>query len=388
MTIGFMTKKIRFTTILIAYASFVALGLFDGLIGVAWPSMREHFGQTLGALGIISVALTMGHILASVLNGQMVARRGIAFLLPLSSGLMLLGIFLQTVAWVWSIIIVGTVVLGLGIGMLDAGMNTFAASEFRPKLLNWLHASFSIGTTIGAFTMTLIVTNALSWRYGFGFIGLALLAVTVIFLLTKDRWGITVETETTDTLKNVGRPTLRLPVVWISIVVFLLHTAIEVGIGNWNYSIFTLARGVPIAQAGLWATIYWASLTTGRVLIGFIDVRPTRIVRIGLTGLLIGTLFLSLNISWLGLAGLIISGLSIAPIFPALIAATPTRIGKQHAAAAIGYQIASAGLGGAIGPGIAGILADTVSLNAVPPFIFGMVLLMFGLHEWLVARSE
>ncbi len=384
-----MSKKVRLSTILIAYASFIALGLFDGLIGVAWPSVRLYFGQTLGALGVISVGLTTGHILASVLNGRMVARRGIAFLLPLSSGIMVLGTLLQTVAWIWPALLLGTVLLGAGMGMLDAGMNTFAASEFRPKLLNWLHASFSIGTTIGAFVMTLVVTNALSWRYGFGFIGLALILITVVFWFTQDRWGTVLEVEDNSAeIKHADRPTLRLPIVWISIIVFLLHTAIEVSIGNWNYSLFTLARGIPIAQAGLWATLYWGSLTTGRILIGFVDVRPTRIVRIGLGGLLLGTLLLSLNVSWLGLVGLIISGLSIAPIFPALIAATPIRLGKKHAANAIGYQIAAAGLGSAVGPGTAGILADTISLNAVPPFIFGMVVVMFGLHEWLVMRSR
>lgn len=381
-----MTKRIRRSTVLIAFASFIALGLFDGLLGVAWPSVREHFGQTLGALGIISVSLTTGHILASVLNGRMVAKRGIAFLLPLSSGIMLVGLTLQSVAWIWYVIVLGTVILGAGMGMLDAGMNTFAASQFRPKLLNWLHASFSIGTTVGSSVMAIIVAHSLSWRFGFGFIAIALLVVTLVFLLTQDRWDIQVE-EVEDEFET-NRPTLHLPVVWISIVVFLLHTAIEVSIGNWNYSLFTLARGVPIAQAGVWATLYWGSLTTGRVLIGFVDIRPKHTVRIGLSGLLLGTLFLSLNVSWLGLVGLIISGLSIAPIFPALIAATPARIGKRHAANAIGYQIAAAGLGGAFGPGIAGILADTISLNAIPPFIFGMVVVMFGLHEWLLVRAR
>ena len=105
-------KKIPVTTLLIAYASFISLGLFDGLIGIAWPSMRGDFDQSLGALGLVAVSLTTGHIIASVLNGRMVARRGIAFLLPLSSGIMLLGNVMQAGAQFWWMIVAGTIVIG------------------------------------------------------------------------------------------------------------------------------------------------------------------------------------------------------------------------------------------------------------------------------------
>jgi len=42
----------------LAYLAFVSLGLPDGLIGVAWPSIRAHFNLPVDALGWLLVMFT------------------------------------------------------------------------------------------------------------------------------------------------------------------------------------------------------------------------------------------------------------------------------------------------------------------------------------------
>jgi hypothetical protein len=42
--------------------AFVSLGLPDGLLGVAWPSMRATFGLPLEALGPLLAAFTTGYV--------------------------------------------------------------------------------------------------------------------------------------------------------------------------------------------------------------------------------------------------------------------------------------------------------------------------------------
>ena len=37
-------------TLLIAYSGFILLGLVDGVVGVAWPSMQATFGVALDVL--------------------------------------------------------------------------------------------------------------------------------------------------------------------------------------------------------------------------------------------------------------------------------------------------------------------------------------------------
>lgn len=48
--------------IAIAYLGYVSLGLPDGLLGVAWPSMRGTFAQPLDALGPLLASATLGYL--------------------------------------------------------------------------------------------------------------------------------------------------------------------------------------------------------------------------------------------------------------------------------------------------------------------------------------
>ena len=57
-----MTQHRKSGLILIGlvYLAFVSLGLPDGLIGVAWPSIRAYFHLLLDALGSLLVMFTAG----------------------------------------------------------------------------------------------------------------------------------------------------------------------------------------------------------------------------------------------------------------------------------------------------------------------------------------
>jgi fucose permease len=89
-------------------------------------------------------------------------------------------------------------------------------------------------------------------------------------------------------------------------------------------------------------------------------------------------------VSFLGLA---LIGLSVAPLFPSLISSTPKRVGRRHAANAIGFQVAAGSVGIALLPGFAGVLAQNLGLEAIGPFLVVAAGVMFVLHEALVRSS-
>jgi fucose permease len=53
----------------LAFVAFISLGLPDGLLGVAWPSMRRSFGLPLDALGSLFISTTAGYVTSSFLSG-------------------------------------------------------------------------------------------------------------------------------------------------------------------------------------------------------------------------------------------------------------------------------------------------------------------------------
>ncbi len=84
----------RLSLLLLAYVAFIALGMPDGLLGVAWPSMRADFSIPLDALGILLIASVIGYMTSSFMSGVLIGRMGVGRLLAGScalTGLALVG---------------------------------------------------------------------------------------------------------------------------------------------------------------------------------------------------------------------------------------------------------------------------------------------------------
>jgi hypothetical protein len=58
----------------LAYLGFVSLGLPDGLLGVAWPSVRTFYHLPLDDQGDLLVIFTTGDLLSSFSSGWLLAR--------------------------------------------------------------------------------------------------------------------------------------------------------------------------------------------------------------------------------------------------------------------------------------------------------------------------
>ena len=183
------------------------------------------------------------------------------------------------------------------------------------------------------------------------------------------------------------RALLGQTMVWISVVVFAVYVALEVGTGQWSYSLYTEGRGVPPATAGVWISVYWGSLTIGRIIFGAVvnHVNVDVLLRACMAVAILGTALVWLNV--LPFVALATIGLVLAPIFPSLIATSPARFAEEQTADAIGLQVAAAVLGGALLPGVIGVLAARVGLEVVGPCLVVLACALFALHEVLIRRA-
>ena len=77
----------RFSLILLAYVAFIALGMPDGLLGVAWPYMRADFSIPLDSLGMLLFASVTGYMTSSFISGALIARMGVGNILVVSCAL-------------------------------------------------------------------------------------------------------------------------------------------------------------------------------------------------------------------------------------------------------------------------------------------------------------
>lgn len=379
-------RKADLIVVAISYLSFIALGMSFALVGIATPSIRKDFGNlSLDTFGALFIATTTGYFFASFASGRIMSRFGAAAMFALGIVIAACGLVGYTLAPTWTIFLVVGVFVGFGQGLLDSGMNIYFAAHFGPRLMNWLHACFGIGSTIGPLVMTYLLERELSWKMGYTITAVAYAVLTVIFLLTWRRWGGSRPADDPKPKVQVSATdTLRLPLVWIGIVLFVAYAGLELSTGQWGFTLFTEGRGIPEVDAGAWISTYWGSFTVGRIFFGAIVsyMKPSTLVRLCMVGIMAGTLLLWWNPApSSGAIAVLILGFALAPIFALLVTNTQERLGPDHGPNAIGFQVGAASIGLGILPGLIGVLANNLGLEVVPPILVILAVVLAVAYE-------
>jgi fucose permease len=301
------------------------------------------------------------------------------------------------------------VLAGLGAGAIDSGLNAYAAEEFGPRHMNWLHAAFGVGATVGPLVMTAVLALGLSWRWGFAVVAVAQAVLAVAFMLTAGMWTRHHEATTSassatavdlidapglvvaaaDPVRPPARDTLRLPSLWWGATAFALYTAMELSTGLWAFLLLTEGRGLSTGVAGVCVAGYWASLTVGRVLVGWVGgtsaaPRHRRVDRgarrrcraRGDPGARV--------VAVVGRSG---RGPSAAPVFPMMTLTTSDRVGDDLAARAIGIQIGAASVGAALIPAAIGVVLARTSPDALGLLLLALALALAAVYA-LAQRSS
>ena len=368
--------------VILAFLGFVSLGLPDGLLSVAWPSIRATFALPLDALGALLISGTSGYLLASFNAGRLLRHLPIGTLLGLSAAATAVALIGYALTPSWPLMVALGFLAGLAAGVIDAGLNIYVANNHSARTMNWLHASFGLGITLGPLIMTNVLAADLLWRSGYWLVAIAQALLAVTYFGTRARWQNPKAPQPAPR-RMASRQTLRLPKAWLGIATFFIYSGVEVTAGQWAYSVL-IAREIPTITAGLWVTLYWGSLMTGRILFGLI------VARFPLSPLLRGSLLLvaaGAALFTLNLApalSLALLGLGLAPIYPSLVSTTPARLGSSHASNAIGYQVAAAGFGAAILPASVGVLANSYGLDFISFSLLAFTLMLWALYEALI----
>jgi fucose permease len=379
---------VKRTVPVLAALAFVSLGLPDGLLGVAWPSIRASFRLELDALGALLVAATTGYVASSFSSGHLLGRLNLGTVLAVSCGLTaaaLLG-YASTPSWL-AMLALGAV-LGLGSGAIDAALNTYVASRHGPRMLNWLHACFGAGAASGPLIMTAVLESGSSWRRGYAIVGLAQLALAGCFVLTFRSWPRTdgAGREAEKSRSATTASTLRVPGAWLGIAAFFVYSGVEASIGAWTYTLLTEGRRTAPVEAGLVVSLYWGSLTSGRLLAalagGMVGVEMMLGIAVWGVALGVALVWLNAGAAWTSL-GVLLAGLASGPIFPSLVATTPARLGHRHAANAVGFQIAASAVGLSVLPGLVGVAADRFGVESIARLVAALAFLLVIVYRML-----
>ncbi|MCL2219573.1 MAG: MFS transporter [Chitinispirillia bacterium] len=373
------------------YLSFISLGLPDALLGSAWPVMREEMGAPLSFAGVISMIIAADTIVSSLLSDRMTKRFGAGMVTAASVLMTAAALFGFSAAGSFWMLCVLAVPYGLGAGAVDAALNNYVALRYASRHMNWLHCFWGVGASIGPYIMGYCLTGGNGWNDGYRMVAIVQIVLTAILFFSLPLWKR--QKAGTQDGGHGRSPTMNLSqIIKINGVKFILpaffgYCALESTAGLWASSFLVLQRGISPETAAAYAAFFYMGITGGRFLSGFISdkIGDRNMIRIGIAVMTIGifAVWLPGTPGWLCLNGLIIIGLGCAPVYPAIIHATPTNFGKENSQAIVGVQMASAYTGSTLMPPLFGIIAGNISIALYPAFLLGLAGLMLFMTERL-----
>lgn len=377
--------------LVLIYIAFISLGLPDALLGAGWPAMQPEFGVSYGFAGFVSMIISGGTIVSSIFSSRVLRRFGTGRVTAASVGLTAVALFGFSFApsFIWLLFF--AVPLGLGAGAVDAGLNAYVAAQYESRHMSWLHSFWGIGALSGPLVLSSLFTRGLPWRGAYLAIGVLQVVLVLALIVAVPLWNRvrslkTEVTVTSDGDRDHEKPhqplffALRIRGVKVALVAFLCYCGIESTMGLWGGSFLFKTKGLDASTAAAWVSLFYASITAGRFVTGFITYRLKNetLIRAGAIIVMMGVavMLAPLDLSFT-LMGFILVGFGCAPIYPCMLHETPRRFGVDNAQAIMGFQMAVAYVGATFLPPLFGFIATATTLSLLPLFLIVYVVLLF-----------
>lgn len=367
--------------VILAFLGFISLGMPDMLLGVAWPSMRADFDAPLSLAGVLVLAGTLGYTGSALSAVWIMQHMRLGQLLALSALVTSLGLLVYLLTPSAGFLILLVFAAGFGGGAIDVAFNQYVIDYHSARLMQWLHASFGAGVTVGPVLVALALTSEGGWRLAYSVVGGCLLALATLFLLTARVWpSLSIEDESKPTSRWQDSLTKR--PVQIQIAMFVIYTGCELAVGLWAFALMTEGRDIDIVQAGFWVSVYWGAFTLTRIAMGWVaeTISHRQLLRFSLIMSALGAVLWWANPTPLvGLLALALLGIGFGPIYPGLMSATRDRVGEVDYARTVSLQVGLAVVGAGVVASSIGWLVDLFGVNSIPvalcALVAGMVLL-------------
>lgn len=366
------------------YLSFLMLGMVVAILGPTLPTLADNTGSTLSAIGLVFTAKAMGSLLGAFWGGKLYDQTSGHLVMGLAFLLLAIMIFLIPVVSSFWVLMIVLFVSGIALGAFDVGGNTLIVWVHGHRVapyMNGLHLFFGIG----AFLAPVVVAASISWSddISWAYWGMTFLMVPLILLLWRQ--ASPSKQALHESAPSEAAPRLAMALM---VLLFFFFSGAETGFGGWIYS-YALAKNLGTEQsAALLTSGFWGAFTAGRLLAIPLAtrVKPDTLLLWNLAGTLTGLCIILLgdSTSWIAWAGTLITGLSMAPVFPLLLAyaqSLVTMTGKT-----MRWFFIGAGIGAMTLPWIQGRLLEAIHPSAF--LIAQLVILALSAVTFLILLTK
>lgn len=379
------------------YICFISLGLPDSLLGSAWPVMHLEINVPVSYAGVISMIISLGTIVSSLVSDRMVRKFGAGRITAISvsmTAVALFGFFTSNQFWM---LILWAIPYGMGAGGVDSVLNNYVAMHYKPQHMSWLHCMWGVGASISPYIMSFSLIKLENWHYGYLIVSVIQIILSAFIFLSLPIWKKNSLSDKEFLEGKTESKPLKFKEIFIipgavpCFLTFFAYCALELTASLWASSYLVQSRGISPELASGFASMFYIGITVGRAINGFLAMKFSDkfLIRLGLGIIFCGIILLSLPFDpFFALAGFIIIGLGCAPVYPCIIHMTPVLFGRERSQSIMGIQIACAYCGFCLMPPLFGIIANHITISLLPIYLLILLVLMIAMHEIVIHKTK
>ncbi|PRS46503.1 MFS transporter [Bacillus sp. GBSC66] len=380
------------------YKAIIVIFTMSGISISTWfsrtPEVRDLLQANTGTMGLILLGLSVGSIVGLILSNVFVRKKGGRVAIVISAFLMFLGFTTLAIGSTLSSIFVvtaGLFLFGAGSGMCNVAMNlegTEIEYSIKKTILPILHASFSIGTLIGAGAGILFIHLGVSVLNHL--LVIALLFFLSILICTRfipHGTGKDQHDKQSDTIDDTQTPWLNKRTVSLAMIALCL-AFVEGSANDWIPLAMVDGYQVSHSMSTVIYALFLCGMISGRLISGRLIDRFGRVLllRIAILSAAAGLFLVILKISLVVcMISIFLWGLGASLGFPLTISAAGDD--SRYAVKRVSIVTLSGYTASLSGPPILGLLANQVGL--LHAFIFVLfAICIAGIFTKAVAKPR
>ena len=367
--------------LIVIYIAFIGLGVPDSLIGSAWPAIHTEMNVPVEAVSILTFIISGCTVLSSMFSAGILNKLGTAKVTAFSTAMTAAALFGFSVAPSFWFMIPLAVLLGLGAGAIDSGLNNYVALHCTASHMNFLHCFYGVGVTLSPYLMSQALSNV-GWRGGYRYAFYVQTVITILLIISLPLWKKTSSNQQTEEEKGVNLTLLQMAKkrevrqVWI---IMLTTHAIEYACGVWGSTYLVTEKGFETKHGALALTVYYAGMSIGRFVSGLLSEKISTWKRIGIGVAVLAPAIAIMLLPLPGavtVVGLFLVGWGNGAIYPNMIHLTPHNFGKEVSQSIMGSQIAFAYIGVMLAPPTVSLISGLFGIKVYPVLLAVLYVIM------------
>ncbi len=364
-------KWLKHASKYVQYIGFIAVGIIANTIGPLLPAIRSDININYSQGGLLLSGQFVGMLITSLIGGYMMDRTGKRPFMLGGSAMIIAGLIGCMIARSYMFLYILNLVTGFGYGIYEVGINALCADsseQNKGSNMNFVHFFYGLGAILAPLIAMFCTEYLGNWRYCFGLALIPPVIVSILLLRYRIEEQCSLQSKSGG-VSDEGPSPINSPFLWITGLAMFFYVGVEVSTGGWITVFWSTHLPESSIPASFTATLFWLSLTLGRLFSGRIA------DRIGLTRYLLAAScgMLMLTAIWTiipqgGWTLLIVSllGLLCSGMFPTAMAVVTAHFqGKSGMTAA--FILVFSGLSGFIIPAVIGRLADMFGIAVLSP---------------------